>query len=527
MIINCADTPSTNEFEADVAVIGAGAMGLALTANLLGSGLSIILLEAGDIQASSFNDAMLEADIIGHSFNGASISGRRRILGGTTSLWGGQFLEFPNNIFEDRPWIGESGWPISKDELTPFYRKIASFAGLNEQEGNLDIWRKQGIIPPSYDSFLLDSEFSRWSPRPDFGKNMKKILQSSKDVELLLNASVSELRLDTYGNIDKLLIRSANGFAASARARVYVLAAGAIESARLLLASNNQDDRGVGNRFGLVGRYFQDHISLPVARIHPRSRRLFHEIYENFLLGATKYSPKLILSDHIQRDEKLLSVGGFFHFPSHGQDGVSALKAIAGQLKRRRKPENLKGLIKTIFANMPESLYLMYALKFEKRIRAKRQGDITLEVHAEQQPDYSSCIKLSRRTDALGMPLAQIDWRVNDRSRTAIIRYVEAVRSEFNRLSIADVELFPGPLDSPHSFQFHLSDVYHQMGTLRMSIDPSAGVVNTNAQMHEVPNLYIAGCSLFPVSGYSNPTFTGLALASRLSHYLNIQLANN
>lgn len=188
------------------------------------------------------------------------------------------------------------------------------------------------------------------------------------------------------------------------------MAAGAIESARLLLASNNQDDRGVGNRYGLIGRFLQDHISLCIAKMLPRSRPKFHEPYEYFFLGSTKYAPKIILSERIQRDEKLLNVGGFIHFPRQDQDGVGALKSIASQLKRRRKPKNLAALLKSSFTDMPEAFHFLYSLRYEHRIRAKSQGEILLEVHAEQQPDYFSAIKLSRKADALGMPLAQIDW---------------------------------------------------------------------------------------------------------------------
>ncbi|MCX6127222.1 MAG: hypothetical protein NTV34_21075, partial [Proteobacteria bacterium] len=65
MIINCADTPERTIFEADIVVIGAGAMGLALTAELLDSGLSILLLEAGGTQATPSNDDMLDVDITG------------------------------------------------------------------------------------------------------------------------------------------------------------------------------------------------------------------------------------------------------------------------------------------------------------------------------------------------------------------------------------------------------------------------------------------------------------------------------
>ena len=67
---------------------------------------------------------------------------------------------------------------------------------------------------------------------------------------------------------------------------------------------------------------------------------------------------------------------------------------------------------------------------------------------------------------------------------------------------------------------------YHHMGTTRMSTNPSQGVVNENCQVHGISNLYVAGSSVFPTSGLSNPTLTLIALAIRLADHLKETMAS-
>ena len=66
----------------------------------------------------------------------------------------------------------------------------------------------------------------------------------------------------------------------------------------------------------------------------------------------------------------------------------------------------------------------------------------------------------------------------------------------------------------------NINDASHHMGTTRMGTDPSVSVVDTNAKVHGLDNLYIAGSSVFPTGGHANPTATIVALAFRLGHHL-------
>ncbi|QPN59136.1 GMC family oxidoreductase [Synechococcus sp. CBW1002] len=525
MINRLGETSIQREFEADIAIIGAGAMGLAIASEFLHTGFSILLLESGLADSNCVSDTLLAVENIGHKFNGATSSGRRRVLGGATTLWGGQFLPLGDIVFTERPWLGVSGWPFQKTLLKPFYKRAADLAQLKLATGGDSLWIGHGINPPLFNPEKLKSEFSSWSPRPNFANNMRGDLALSSNVEVLLDATVTEILINRHGEVQELSIRSTLGHAAMAKARFYILAAGAIESARLLLASRRQDDRGIGNSNGLVGRYFQDHISLPVARIIPKNRATFHQIYDNFIVGGTKYAPKVVISDALQRENRILNVGGFFRFSVDNSISINALKTLIGHLKRRTIPSDGIPLLAKSIINLPEVAKFAYGVRIKHRIQASREGEIFLEAHSEQLPRPESRISLSKKDDRLGMPLACLNWRIADESRMAIKAYTNTVRDEFHRLCLADVEPLSDVIDSPYEFQRSLSDVYHQMGTLRMSTNPEEGVTNPDARMHEVPNLYVAGCSLFPVSGYSNPTHTGIALAVRLADHLKSRLS--
>jgi choline dehydrogenase-like flavoprotein len=88
------------------------------------------------------------------------------------------------------------------------------------------------------------------------------------------------------------------------------------------------------------------------------------------------------------------------------------------------------------------------------------------------------------------------------------------------RLRVEDW-LLDGTPDWPTAFR----GAWHHIGTTRMATDPGRGVVDETCRVHGIGNLYIAGCSVFPTSGWVNPTFTIVALSLRLADYLRTRLA--
>jgi choline dehydrogenase-like flavoprotein len=100
------------------------------------------------------------------------------------------------------------------------------------------------------------------------------------------------------------------------------------------------------------------------------------------------------------------------------------------------------------------------------------------------------------------------------------------VDAEFRRLGIAESELPGWLLEEGGNWAEHFGDSYHHIGTTRMSDEPSQGVVDRDCQLHGVAGVYVCGSSVFPTSGFANPTLTIAALSLRLADHLKGRLAS-
>jgi choline dehydrogenase-like flavoprotein len=146
-----------------------------------------------------------------------------------------------------------------------------------------------------------------------------------------------------------------------------------------------------------------------------------------------------------------------------------------------------------------------------------------VELHCilEQIPDPASRVTLSEdKTDALGMPLSKIDWKVSDTERRTARRMTELVCKEFQRLRLPAPELNPW-LDKHSDWAANCVEKAHPTGTTRMSDDPKKGVVDRNCQVHGVNGLFVSGSSVFPTSGAANPTLMIVSTALRLADWLH------
>src|SRR5205085_12579524 len=139
-----------------------------------------------------------------------------------------------------------------------------------------------------------------------------------------------------------------------------------------------------------------------------------------------------------------------------------------------------------------------------------------MEVISEQRPDRDSRITLAERTDQLGVPLARVDWHINDDERRTILRVTHMTRDAFARAGLPQPVLEPWAA-SEVLRDSDIIDFAHTSGTTRMSSDPQSGVVDTNCQVHGVRGLYVAGASTFPTGGHANLTLMIVALAIRLA----------
>jgi choline dehydrogenase-like flavoprotein len=177
-------------------------------------------------------------------------------------------------------------------------------------------------------------------------------------------------------------------------------------------------------------------------------------------------------------------------------------------------------------AQVPELIYLLapreliphglYRLvKMLKRQLSRGVTELIVVTYCEQTPNPQSRVYLSHARDRLQMNRLVLDWKVGPDETKSLLRLQALVHAAVTKAHLGLLDGTSPPLDA-----LRYTDASHHLGTTRMSDDPRTGVVDRDCRVHGLTNLFLAGSSIFPTSGYANPTLTIVALALRLAEHL-------
>ena len=256
--------------ETDVVIIGSGAAGLTLSLALSEKGVANIVVEAGPEKFSKAAQELFRASSIDPETHGPVHMYRRRALGGTTAIWGGRCIPFDPIDFEDRPWMPNATWPVSYDEIASYYPRALEVcrAGAPSFDAENALPGEPGALIDGVTSRdIILNRIERFSEPTHFGNAYRKRLEESKFATILVGAAVTRIDCTDQGaRCVGVTARTPHGDI-SIRAQRTVIAAGALETARLLLASNQSISCGLGNQHDLVGRYYQSHLEGEVGEI--------------------------------------------------------------------------------------------------------------------------------------------------------------------------------------------------------------------------------------------------------------------
>ena len=525
MIVDLNEANNLGSLTVDVCIVGAGAAGLAIASEMTSTSLTVAVAESGGMNFEAPTQALYDVDISGLPHPGSTL-GRFRVCGGSTTMWGGQALPLTPLDFEPREWIPHSGWPISCDELKPFYPRACRFLLVDEMNFDTDLFLHLRTRPPAFNRSRLLYHFSKWSPKPSVREHYLPALRRSHNCTLLLHANVTEIVLDENSQqVLQVEVKSLGGRRAAIRAQAYVLCVGGIETARLLLANRKQRHNGVGNEHDLVGRFFQDHPSTIVGCLKTASPARAQKVLNVFHKRGLKYSVRCTATPEWQRQNQTLNVSMGTTFAEDNstlrdlKDIYSALREPRNRIGRGFGRKLLRTLLHSSSAISPAYYFLLRGRSFAPRAR------MLIGITSEQQPNPESRVLLSEKLDALGIPRANVRWKLTDLTLHTIREFAATLREEFSKAGIGEIELEPWLVENSTEWTSHINDQFHHIGTTRMSDSPRAGVVNRNCQVHGVRNLFIAGSAVFPTSGHSNPTLTILALCMRLADRLKQELA--
>jgi choline dehydrogenase-like flavoprotein len=443
--------------------------------------------------------------------------GRERAVGGTTTIWGGQAYPFLPEDFSSRPNLGISGWPLTYEDLVPYYKRAEMVVGTDHDlPYDYKPWAERDIDTADLAKDKLRLLVTKWSNTPNFFLLHGNTLSQSENVTVLYHASAVEI-VPSPGldSVQEVAICSLSGKRGTVKARQFIAAGGSLEATRLFLASRRFHPAGLGNENDLVGRYIQDHISAVVGEIIPTSRKHFHEVFDPFYRNGFKYLPRILVEPAHARDQNTLHASGQIVFSESSESVLNTLKSILRKVKKGELPKF--GEIKTLLN--PSQWVLMakslYRWRVEKRGISAEDTPIWLEILSEQLPQPESRVTLSDQDDFMGMPRLKLDWKIPELTRDTIVRSAQTFQEEFARSGLGELKL-EAWLDDPTD-NSSLKDVFHQAGGLIMGESNWEGVVDPNCKVFGVDNLYVASSAVFPTSSFANTTLTIMALSVRLS----------
>jgi len=456
--------------------------------------------DTSDLYTMAEND--LDVNVSGVRFD-PNRACRLRFFGGTTNHWSGWCRPLDSIDFEERAWVPNSGWPINLADLEPFYEAAKPYCDLeNPIFSSVD----SGLTDlPDYSTSKIESIFWSFSTPTRFGQKYRADLEAAEDITILLQANVVEIVTNpSESQVTSLSVRSLAGKEGSIKAGRYILATGALENTRLLLASNKINPSGVGNQSGMVGKNYQNHPHLDVGTLvssDPEAWSRLHERRAPSNPGDSGFRLGIAATEGVQRDREILNFAATFQ----QQDADSALQTMWRDIKQLNWPDDFSTKVKMVVEDL-----------VGKEVRINHQ----LYMYTEQAPNDDSRISLTDERDALGMPRIRMDWKFNALDKHTVKQASLAVGEEVGRLGIGRLNIRDWVLDDDAPFPDSLWGGCHQIGTTRMSSSSDTGVVDKNCRVHGVDNLYIAGSSVFPTGGHTPPTFTIIALALRLASHI-------
>ncbi|EJL32330.1 FAD-dependent oxidoreductase [Novosphingobium sp. AP12] len=500
-----------------VLVVGAGAAGIVLAVALARRGVDVLLCEAGGRSVEPASQALNDAVLRGRRHAGIA-EGRGRLLGGTTTLWGGQLISFREIDFRARPWLGLDAWPITRGDVAPYYEAVATMLGLPVRgDDDALVWEALGLTRPELGT---DVEFvlTRWLKEANLARAFRSDLEMNPKLTVLLHATATSFVPGADSAIRAVTLRSPGGRSVAVEADHVVVATGTIEASRLMLAAAQQDTTLPWANNPHVGAAFQDHLDVRAAEVTVLDRKRFSNTFDNIFLKGFKYNPKVVLAPHVQEAAGITNVGAVFTFESSLTEHLSNLKIFLRAMRNGAVPPNLRAMP----AHLKALAKIWWPLirRYLRDNRAFNPADlgISLRLHCEQKPIARSRITLdSARTDANGMPLAVLDWQIDGIEVEAMAICCERVATALAERGLARLEIDPRILARDPAILDDARDTNHHCGGLRMAASPRDGVVDADCRVHGTKNLYVAGAAVYPSSSFANPTFTAMALALRLA----------
>jgi len=521
------------QFVPDICVVGAGIAGLTLVSALRQSGLKVLMLEGGGLLHEPRSQSLFESemDFAGEVNIGVG-NGRFRVFGGSGTRWDGVLIPLATHELSSRTTINGIGWPINNAELAPYFDRLDTMLGLKGSRFDESCYQVAGRATPTLaaDDDTLSVRVSKMLPwhKRDIGRFLGPSLNKDPDVVVLYHANAVELvRGERRDVVTGVRVRSYTGREQVFTARHFIIAAGSIESVRLLLVSYSLHPDGMGDRWKLLGCGFNDHVVLRAGTVTTDSGSRLRQVARGFYIGDVMHTPRFQLSQQAQAEEDCLSGYANVYFEAAPESAFTKIRTVLDDYQARGVRALRRSPYWTLLRGTPDLVSGFLARSVLGLQPISSRSTPTIYLVAEQPSRGDARIRIAEGYDAVGMPRLALAWQVGDaelRTLTVVGRRLEALllRNRIGAVTWFDEAFDPKEGARPD----RVVDQYHHAGVARMSASASDGVVDADCRVHGMQNLYLASAAVFPSGGCSNPTFTIMALALRLAEHLQRTMSN-
>jgi choline dehydrogenase-like flavoprotein len=518
MFIDARTLRAPEAIDCDICIVGAGAAGLSIAAQFIGTGRKLCILESGGFELDPATQALYEGENLGLPYFPLDVC-RLRYFGGSTNHWGGFCMPYKPEDFEAQPWLPHSGWPIGLDEVQPYIQRAAKLLELPEAGWDLDHWEQAtGEKRLAFDLRKITNEIFLIKDVP-MGEVLRPELERAAEVDVYLHANAVEIETDEAArHVTGVRARTLAGNEFTVAARLVILAAGGIENPRLLLLSNRVQREGLANGRDLVGRYFMEHPVFIGGVVQPESPGAPVNFYGRQRFAGHAIYPFPLLAPAAQRAEQITPVA-FALLPildaAYESAGMTSMRSLRADVLAGRIPDQMMDHVGNVLSDVGVLAGLAYESARYGQVPIER---INVRVAMIPVPNPESRVLLSDETDALGLRRVKLDWRLSELDKRSVRRGLEILGAEIGRMGIGRFKMLIS--DDDTTWPEDLEGANHHVGTTRMHDDPRYGVVDRNCKAHGIDNLYLAGSSVFPSGGIGTPTLMIIALALRLADHV-------
>jgi choline dehydrogenase-like flavoprotein len=545
--------------ESEVAVVGAGPAGIIVALELARAGRQVLLIESGGERFDPQRQDLGETAGDDPHHDAMSLATRRQI-GGASNIWGGRCVPFDPIDLEPRELVSEARWPLGYEDLFPYMERAAEWCRCGEpvfSAGEVPELAGRTLVPGWKDGDVRASDLERWSLPTRFGAVYREALQRTPGLRLATDLTCTEVVPgeggDEHGGrkVDHLVARRPDGSRVEVRAQRYVLAAGGLESTRLLFASRRRDPDGLGNHSDHLGRWYMAHVEVRVGRVcfstppeetiysHERDREGVY-VRRRFSFDPevqrTEWLPNAVLwlvNEEVGNADHRSGVLSFVYLMlASPLGGRFVAEGIRRHHLQTLEPPRLRNHIRNVLRDLPGTVRFACEFAYGRFLRRGRKvpgffvpspaNAYPLRYHGEHLPHRQSRVEPTDELDALGMPRLRTHLHFSDLDVAAVRRAHELLDRSLREQGLGRVEFLHDDVEA--AVREQLFGGYHQSGTTRMASDPADGVLDANLAVHGFEDLFVASSSAFPTSSQANSTFMLTAFAVRLADHLAADL---